>query len=87
MSGFAYAVEGGQAIEIPLGEEPKHRAALVWVHLTVNDEEAQSWLGGEAGLPDYVIDALTAAETRPRCDQMGAGAFINLRGPSPIPAT
>ncbi|HWK36625.1 zinc transporter ZntB [Sphingomonas sp.] len=86
MSGFAFAVEGGVATELPLGEAPEHSAGLVWVHLTVNDEEAQRWLGGAAGLPDYVIDALTAVESRPRCDQMGAGAFINLRGPSPDPA-
>lgn len=80
MSGFAYAVSAGKAAEIPLKQAPQHHADLVWVHLCVSNEHAQQWLGGEAGLPDYIIDALTAAETRPRCDAMGAGAFINMRG-------
>ncbi|UIJ45422.1 zinc transporter ZntB [Sphingomonas cannabina] len=85
MSGFAYSVSNGQVNEVPLKQAPGQQAELLWVHLTVGNEEAQHWLGGEAKLPDYVIDALTAAETRPRCDAMGPGAFINLRGPSPDP--
>lgn len=80
MSGFAFAVDGSKASEIPLKEAPQHHAALVWVHLCVSNEHARQWLGDEAKLPDYVIDALTAAETRPRCDMMGTAAFINLRG-------
>ncbi|MGK6318469.1 zinc transporter ZntB [Sphingomonas sp. DT-204] len=85
MSGFAYAVNDGQVTEVPLKQAPGQRAELLWIHLTVGNDEAQHWLGGEAELPDYVIDALTAAETRPRCDAMGPGAFINLRGPSSDP--
>jgi zinc transporter len=80
MSGFAFAVDGAHAYEIPLKEGPAHTAELVWVHLCATDTEAQDWLGGEAGLPDYVIDALTAAETRPRSEAMADGAFVNLRG-------
>jgi len=53
---------------------------LVWVHLTTNDEAAEAWLKGEAKLSEYVIDALTAMETRPRCDPADQGALINLRG-------
>ncbi|GAA0731235.1 zinc transporter ZntB [Sphingomonas sp. ABOLD] len=80
MSGFAYVVKDGKV------EQPTMRAALgqngglTWIHLTTNDERAQLWLGGEAQLSQYVIDALTATETRPRCDAVGEGAVINLRG-------
>lgn len=80
MSGFAIAVSGGKATEIPLKEAPTNTSEFVWAHLNVGNEEAQAWLGEQAGLDDYVIEGLTAAETRPRCTAMGDGALINLRG-------
>ena len=80
MSGFAYAVQGGK-VETPiLKDAPGAAGDLVWVHLVTNDERAKLWLGGEAKLTPHVIEALTAAETRPRCDAIGDGALINLRG-------
>ncbi|RYY45583.1 MAG: zinc transporter ZntB [Sphingomonadales bacterium] len=79
MSGFAYLVRDGKAIEVPFKQALGQKAALAWVHLTTNDERAQTWLSG-AGLTPYVTEALTAAETRPRCDAVGEGAVINLRG-------
>lgn len=80
MSGFAYAVRGGKAAEVPLKQALDQKGELVWTHLTVTDEHAKQWLGGEAKLSPYIIEALTAAETRPRCDAVGDGAVINLRG-------
>lgn len=80
MSGFAYVVEDGKVDSPPLKQALGRRAGLVWIHLTTNDERAKLWLGGEAGLSPYVIEALTATETRPRCDAVGAGVVINLRG-------
>src|SRR3546814_6150499 len=53
---------------------------LIWVHLSTNNREAQDWLGEKAGLDDYIVDALTATESRPRCEAEGTGAFLNLRG-------
>jgi zinc transporter len=82
MSGFAYVVKGGQVETPALKQALGIEGELVWIHLTTNDERAKAWLGGEAGLSAYVIEALTAAETRPRCDQVAEGAVINLRGPS-----
>ncbi len=80
MSGFAYLVRGGK-VERPILKEALGKDAdLSWVHLTTNDERAQIWLGGEAKLQPQIIDALTASETRPRCDAVGPGALINLRG-------
>ena len=80
MSGFAFAVHDGAAQEVPLKSAPARTADLVWVHLCVSDEEARDWLAAEARLPDYAIEGLIAAETRPRCTAMGDGALINLRG-------
>lgn len=80
MSGFAYVVQDGKVESVPLKQALGVRAGLNWVHLTTNDERAQAWLGGEAGLSPYILEALTAAETRPRCDAVGEGAVINLRG-------
>lgn len=80
MSGFAYAVSGGAARDIPLKTAPAERADLVWIHLCVSDDEAKRWLAETGGLPDYAVEGLTAAETRPRCTAMGDGALVNLRG-------
>ncbi|WP_213979676.1 CorA family divalent cation transporter [Sphingomonas sp. dw_22] len=80
MSGFAYVVHDGKVESPPLKQALDIRAGLTWVHLTTNDERAKAWLGSEAGLSPYILEALTAAETRPRCDAVGEGAVINLRG-------
>lgn len=80
MSGFAYVVRAGKAEARPLRQALHEQADLAWFHLTTNDERAKLWLGGEAQLSPYIIEALTAAETRPRCDAVGDGAVINLRG-------
>lgn len=82
MSGFAYCVQLDEVMRLTPREAVDHQAELVWIHLTESDTEAQAWLIGEAGLPDYIVDSLTATETRPRCDQIGDGAFLNLRGRS-----
>ena len=80
MSGFAYVVRDGKVEKPILKEALTGEASFVWVHLTTNDERAQLWLGGEAKLSLYVTEALTAAETRPRCDAVGDAALVNLRG-------
>jgi len=82
MSGFAYCVQHEQVMKLSPRDAVDHQAELVWIHLTESDTEAQAWLIGEAALPDYIVEALTATETRPRCDQFGDGAFLNLRGRS-----
>ncbi|GAA3259622.1 hypothetical protein GCM10020258_21540 [Sphingomonas yabuuchiae] len=73
MTGFAYSIDGGQAEAIPIRAAVEAKARLVWVHLETNDAVAQRWLRDSAHLADYVIDALTAAETRPRCEAVGEG--------------
>ncbi|MDR6114081.1 MULTISPECIES: zinc transporter ZntB [unclassified Sphingomonas] len=85
MTGFAYRVDQGQATTIPIREAIATQARLVWVHLETNDAVAQRWLSDSAHVGDYVVDALTATETRPRCEAVGEGAFVNLRGRSSEP--
>jgi zinc transporter len=80
VSGFAYAVHDGAARELELKVALGAADDLVWLHLIESNEHARDWLAREAGLEDYVIEALTAAETRPRCEPMHDGAFVNLRG-------
>jgi zinc transporter len=80
MSGFAYLVRGGKVEDVPLKAALDQHADLAWTHLTTTDERATAWLSGAAQLSPYVVEALTAAETRPRCDAVGEGAVINLRG-------
>ena len=82
MSGFAYRIEDGKAEKIEIKAACSATGDLIWVHLTTNNEEAEAWLSGTAKLPDYVVDALITSESRPRCDALGEGAFLNLRGRS-----
>ncbi|WP_010161289.1 zinc transporter ZntB [Sphingomonas sp. PAMC 26617] len=82
MSGFAYCVAGGKATRIDVKAALDTPGDLVWVHLTTNNAHAQDWLTDVAKVPDYVVDALTTTESRPRCDALGDGAFLNLRGRS-----
>ncbi|PZQ62040.1 MAG: zinc transporter ZntB [Sphingomonas taxi] len=81
MSGFAWRVaEDGSAREASPAEALHGEAALRWVHLATNTEQAQAWLRDEARLEPFTVEALTAAETRPRAEKIGHGAFVNLRG-------
>ena len=80
MSGFGYRITAGKAEKVGVKEALGCTADMVWVHLNTTAEHAQSWLRDEAKLGEYLVEALTALETRPRCDQYDHGAFLNLRG-------
>jgi zinc transporter len=81
MTGFAYHIApDGKTTGCPIDEALGAADGLVWVHLSTNNDEAQAWLSEQAKLDDYLVDALTANETRPRCEQVGDGALLNLRG-------
>ena len=83
MSGFAIQVSAaGKATKCEIKSALSTRSGFVWVHLNTNNEHAQEWLTSTAKLDDYLVDALTATETRPRCEQFGDGALLNLRGRS-----
>lgn len=80
MSGFAYVVGRAGVRETDPTAALATRRGFVWIHLTSRDEEVQSWLTLSARLDHFIVDALTAIETRPRCDQVDGGAVLNLRG-------
>ena len=80
MSRFAFRIDDGRATAIDPDEAPGIKCGLVWVHLAGIEDDTQGWLRDVAKLDAYVVDALTAAETRPRCEAFGSGAFLNLRG-------
>ena len=82
MSGFGFRITNGEATRVDVKEALDCTADLVWVHLSTTAEHGQAWLRDDAKLPEYVVDALTATETRPRCEAIGDGAFLNLRGRS-----
>ncbi|MBA4761956.1 CorA family divalent cation transporter [Sphingomonas sp.] len=80
MSGFAYRVTAQAVEEIAPRDALSCAAEFVWIHLTSRDEEVQAWLRDHAALDHFTIDALTALETRPRCEQINGAAVLNMRG-------
>lgn len=65
--------------ELPASWEGEPPGAFSWVHLHRGRPEAGDWLTG-CDLDAFVIDALKAEETRPRCTVHGDGALVVLRG-------
>lgn len=82
MKAYCYRIADGRSEPIDLDRALTEQCTLVWIHLPQIDDETREWLSGPAGLDAYVVDALTATETRPRCEAFGEGAFLNLRGRS-----
>lgn len=82
MKQFAY-VDDGKVVHTTALEEAatlNATARLVWIHLDANAPQTRPMLSDHLQLTDIVVNALTAHETRPRCEPMGDGALINLRG-------
>lgn len=82
MKVYCYRIADGRGEAIDFGQALAESCDLVWIHFAAIDEEVIGALRDAAGLDTYVVDALTATETRPRCEAFGEGAFVNLRGRS-----
>jgi len=82
MKAYCFRIADGTVADIALDEALAPCAGLVWVHLPQIDDETTAWLRDQAKLDEYVVDALTALETRPRCAKVDQGAFLTLRGRS-----
>ena len=54
--------------------------ANLWIHLNRSMAESATWIRNGAGLDPLVAEAMLAAETRPRFDEVPGGIQINLRG-------
>ena len=65
--------------ELAEQKEGENAIAFAWVHLHRGHRDVTDWLK-ESGLDPFVVEALTADETRPRCTVHGEGALLNLRG-------
>lgn len=82
---MAYAFDGLSGAQIisldqALSDSSKHgQPAFTWTHLNRAAPETGQWLT-DCGLDGFVIDAMTAEETRPRCTVHGTGVLLNLRG-------
>lgn len=85
MNRFAIELQAdgkGHAVDPAVACAPRGTpAGFVWVHLDGREQETLGWLQEHAGVPETVIYALIATETRPRSDAIEDGALINLRGP------
>ncbi|MEC8466891.1 MAG: zinc transporter ZntB [Pseudomonadota bacterium] len=54
---------------------------FAWVHLDNSHEKTMNWLRQELDFLDTVVlDALTEESTRPRCEVIGKGVLLILRG-------
>jgi zinc transporter len=49
-----------------------------WHHFELGDPKLPDWLA--ANVPEIAANALVQSETRPRCDRLGNGFILNLRG-------
>jgi zinc transporter len=53
---------------------------LLWLHVDVAESPPREWLQEVIGLESFVVEALTADETRPRSLTLGDGLLAVLRG-------
>lgn len=84
MSGFAIQVDAARnAGLLSPADALQVEGRLVWIHLDHAELSTHHWLTATAGIGELAADALTATETRPRCDAIGSAAILNLRGLSP----
>ena len=84
MSCTAYLVADGPVRTIGPDEAFAYQGpGFVWTHIEGRDEvELARLRSGPDPVPGVAASALVAHETRPRCDRIGDGALINLRGPA-----
>jgi zinc transporter len=80
---FAYVIAAdGTAARLadPVAPCPAGGQALVWRHFDGTDEAAANWLAAQGDVPETVVGAMHAMETRPRASRFGDGVLVNLRG-------
>jgi zinc transporter len=59
---------------------PRNAGRFVWIHLDGREADTIEWLKQHGDMPETVVYALTAVETRPRSAAIEDGALVNLRG-------
>lgn len=87
MNGFALLFANGEVSELANGNRPALlRSDFIWEHFEQDEAIDVADAMRQDDIPEVVLRALVASETRPRCDQIEDGALINLRGPASSPA-
>lgn len=85
MTSDAILVGDGPARHVSAEEASAYKGpGFIWIHIEGGDESDLALLKANNGIPEVAANALVATETRPRCDTIGDGALINLRGPARI---
>jgi zinc transporter len=59
----------------------------LWVHLDFTRPGTHQWLEQKSGLDPLLAEALTADETRPRCESLEEGLLLSLRGVNSNPGS
>lgn len=81
----AFVAGDGPVREVEPAEAMGYQGGgFAWVHIEEKDDVDLAWLSPKYGVPEVAASALTARETRPRCDEIEDGALINLRGPAAV---
>lgn len=79
----AYRFDGAGGVEriapAAAGTRPGDAPGFDWVHVRRDSEAGLAHLAA-LGLDQFIVDALTAEESRPRCTVHGDGVVLNLRG-------
>ena len=70
----------GGATPISLSEPLPSQGGPLWIHLDYTFEAGREWLESRPDVPDTVVEALFATDTRPRAADVGGGLLIYLRG-------
>lgn len=70
----------GGATPLSLSAPLPSQGGPLWIHLDYTFDEAREWLEKQPDVPDTVVEALFAADTRPRAADVGGGLVIYLRG-------
>lgn len=87
MTSFTLLLRDGRIVAFGPGEcPPVSGDDFVWEHFERENGDDLASLLKRADIPEVVLAALVAAETRPRCDQIDDGALLNLRGLALEPA-
>lgn len=71
---------GATAVAADDIEKWRPEDGLLWLHVDVAEHPPREWLQQVIGLESFVVEALTADETRPRSLSQGNGLLTVLRG-------
>lgn len=71
---------GATPIEPQNIEKWRREDGLLWMHVDVAKNPPREWMRDALGLESFVVEALTADETRPRSLSVGDGLLAVLRG-------